>query len=112
MHGSNCQEPPEPSEDDNTKAGRLPIGNRNNEEFRAIAIGITVRHFEEPKKELVGSTQRQLQDISKCLTDWTGDMNAIKKSMEPTTLQNQKQEKAIIESDFEGDMLLTCRSNS
>ena len=45
-------------------------------------------HFEQLKKELVGSTQHQLQDISKRLTDLTGDINAIKKSMEPTTLQN------------------------
>ena len=84
-HESDCQEP---SEDDSTKAEGTPTDNRNNEEFRANAIDIMAGHFEQLKKELVGSTQHQLQDISKRLTDLTGDINAIKKSMEPTTLQN------------------------
>ena len=110
VHESDCQESPEPSEDDKTKAEGTPIDNRNNEEFRANAIDIMVGHFEELKKELVGSTQHQLQDISKRLTNLTDDINVIKKSMEPTTSQNQKQEQATAESDFEGDMLLTCRS--
>ena len=84
-HESDCQEP---SEDDSTKAEGTHTDNRNNEESRANAIDIMAGHFEQLKKELVGSTQHQLQDISKRLTDLTGDINAIKKSMEPTSLQN------------------------